>query len=66
MPVTRALRCAIPLDVLTSFRADCAKHGFVIIQEDRKLNGSIFLVDVPVRQADLFATWVNSNWGDML
>jgi hypothetical protein len=63
--LTRTLKCAIRSEDLTQFRADCGKHGFVIVREDRKVNGSIFRVDVPDKLADTFADWVRANDGEM-
>jgi hypothetical protein len=52
--------------VVPNFEKDLKEHGFFFTVINRAQNGVIYRVEVPIRMADVFATYVNSNFGMML
>lgn len=63
--LTREVKCAIREWNVKQFKEDLTRQKFPF-SEYPKINGSVFKVTIPVGLADIFATYVNSNEGDML
>lgn len=63
---TRLLECAVRLEYLAQVKADITANGWPYRVTERALNGEKLLVEVPVGLANDFATWINTNGGDML
>jgi hypothetical protein len=56
----------IPHDQTAQFESDITGQGFVWRLEVQVRNAKVYQVEVPTKQADIFATFVNSNMGKML
>lgn len=66
--LTRTLRVAIPTlphDVTPDFEKDAKKH-WPVTHLQTVANAKIYKVEVPIKDADVFATYINSNWGKVL